>query len=98
MKKQHIVFLSAAAFVLGLGVSSIIDQGHLAHAEEGGLFSSGSSDVSGTAGVRGGDVMGRAILSARPNTAAVDRMEQRRVPEAQVTVFQKQGKLGRFAQ
>ena len=83
---------SLIAVLAGLGVAP------LAHAEEEGLTSTGSSDVSGTAGVRGGDVMGKALLRARPNNVAVDRMEARRVSDASLKQFQQQGKVGRFAQ
>lgn len=59
-----------------------------------GLFSSSSTDISGTTGVRGGDVMGDAIKGATPDRAAVQSMEQRSIPTSALQAFQREGGLG----
>ena len=85
--KPFFISLSVFALLSGLSINSIAQ-------DEDGLSSPGSSQASGTAGVRGGDVMGRALLKAHPNYGAVSKMENRHVSKDQLHQFQKQGKLG----
>ena len=91
MTKPLFASLSVFALLSGLSINAMAQ-------DEDGLSSSGSSQVSGTAGVRGGDVMGRALLKAHPNYSAVSKMENRHVSKDQLNQFQKQGKLGRDSQ
>ncbi len=96
MNKKSI-FFPKSFFLAGLFLALPVLQSDAFATGKKGLFSSSSRDLSGTAGVRGGDVMGDAIKEAAPNPNAVRAMEARRVPTAQLESFQRQGKVGHFA-
>lgn len=97
MKKRVILFGFFFLFgVSSLAFSQVQQAPKNSNKDEGGLFSDSSSDVSATAGVRGGDVMGDSIKKSQPNTAAVNQMEQRRIPSGEMDSFQKEGHVGRY--